>query len=133
MFKHHSAFPEPVNLKAGLVTTLKDGDNSRSYIRLVIDWLMYIVNAAEKKITFGQQWYALAINVPGNDRLRFDSFTRRVPLELSREDFKKVIDTFPRFIDPVDREVHFLRTTEARNGNSGWIYYCVFSFCFDSR
>ena len=66
-----------------------------------------------RKKPFGQLWYALVINVPGISRQQIDSFTRRVPLELSREDFKEVRNTFLSFINPVDQEVQFLRTAEA--------------------
>ena len=113
MISQHSTISELVGVKVGLVSTFKDGDNSRAYRRLVIDWIMFMANATEKKMTFGQQWCAFVINVRCNARLRIDSFTRRVPLELSREDFKKFIDTFLSLIDPVDREVQFSRTAEA--------------------
>ena len=113
---------EPQSVKAGLVPTFSDGDESSSYRRRVVDWLLYMANAAEKKMSYGQQWYALLINVRGNARLRVDSFARRVPLELSENDFKKVTDTFLSLIDPIDREVQFIRTAEAWRSIQVWEY-----------
>ena len=120
MFSQRSSISEPVSVKGGLVPTFKDGDNSRAYRRLEIYRIMYMANITEKQMTFGQQWYALVIKVPGNARLRIDSFTRRVALELSREDFKNVIDTFLSLIDPVHREVQLWRTAEAWRALQYW-------------
>ena len=79
-----------------------------------------MANDTDKKMMFGQQCCALVSNVRGNARLRIDSFTRRVPIELSREDFKKVIDTFLCWIDPVDRAVlaHIFSAMLGIHGNA---------------
>ena len=79
-----------------------------------------MANGSDKKMSYGQQWYALLINVRGNDRLRIESFARRVSLELSEDDFKKVIDTFLSLLDPIAREVQFLRTAEAWRNIQIW-------------
>ena len=92
-----------------------------------------MANAAEKKISFVQQWYALIINVRGNASLRVDSFARRAQLELSENDFKKVTDTFLSLTDPIDSEVQFIRTAEAWRSIHVWEYkgkrgfedYCI--------
>ena len=88
----------------------------------MVDGLLYMANAGEKKMSFGQQWYALIITVRGNARLGVDLFARRVPLELSENDFKKVTDTFLSLIDPIDREVQFIRTAEAWRSIHVWEY-----------
>ena len=69
MFSQHSTISEHVSVKAELVSTLKDWDNCRAYSRFVIEWIVFMANATEKKMTFGQQWYVLVMNVRGSSRL----------------------------------------------------------------
>lgn len=67
------ALTEPLRVKLGLVPTFRDRDDSRAYRRRVVDWVMYMSDARLKdKTTFGQQFFALFINVHGNARVRVE-------------------------------------------------------------
>lgn len=108
-------------VKPGQIPKFQDGDDGRVYRCKVVDWVLYIAAVSGKGVmSFRQQFYALVMNVEGNARLRLDSLARRVPAEINQVQFNEIVDILLCIIDPIDREVQFLNTSEAWKRLQAW-------------
>eukprot|EP00171_Calliarthron_tuberculosum_P021228 IDg21228t1 len=103
-------------VKVGEVPVFTDRTETKKYREALFNWIRFQDLADEgssKKLTYGQQVFAIVTNIQGSAGHRLGNITSMVHSQLTRDEFTLIIDQILDIIDPIDRESTFLETAKA--------------------
>eukprot|EP00171_Calliarthron_tuberculosum_P015929 IDg15929t1 len=102
--------------KPGEVPIYDDYVEPRAYRRAVVDWIKFQDLAhkeSDRKLSLGQQVFAIVSNIRGNVGYRLGHVSSFVHAGMTRDEFGDMVDYILNMIDPLDKETAFLDTAKA--------------------
>ena len=104
------------SVRVGDVPVFTDKSDPKAYRIRLMRWIQFQDMAdpsSSKKLTLGQQIFAIISGIQGSASQRLEHIQDMVYAGMTRKEFSDVIDSILEIVDPIDRESNFLETAKA--------------------